>query len=98
MHIQGFSAGQFLKSRTGLILLGCLAIAAFYLLTAHTTHVVALLPYTILFLCLGLHLFMHKGHGGHAGHAAGHQRAEVNRTDHAAGAQRRHAAEIEHEP
>lgn len=94
MQSQGFSAGRFFRSRAGLVLLGLLVVAAFYLFTAHTTHIVAVLPYAMLFLCLGLHLFMHRGHGGHA---AGHHFAEGNRTGHAAGVQRHHAEEIQHE-
>lgn len=70
MQTQGsFSTGQFFKSRTGLVLLGFLAIAAFYLLTEHTAHVFGLLPYVLLLLCPLLHLFMHSGQSGHEGHA-----------------------------
>lgn len=97
MQTQGFSAGRFFRTRAGLVLLGILVVTAFYLFTAHTTHVVAVLPYAMLFLCLGLHLFMHRGHGGHAGHEAGHQRADGSRTGHAVGVQRHHAEEIQPE-
>jgi hypothetical protein len=59
----------FFQSRTGLALLGFLAIASFYLITEHTAHVMGFLPYGLLLLCPLLHVFMHGGHGGHGGHA-----------------------------
>lgn len=69
MQTQGTSIRQFFQSRTGLVLLGFLAIAAFYLITEHTAHVFGILPYVLLLLCPLLHLFLHRGHGGHSGHA-----------------------------
>ncbi len=76
MDIQPKSnVGRWLRSRTGLALLGFLGIAAFFLLTEHTAHVFGLLPYALLLLCPLLHLFMHGGHGNHSGHSdhAAHQ-------------------------
>lgn len=61
-----FSLSQFFKSRTGLVCLAFLAIAAFYLLTAHTAHVFGVLPYALFLLCPLMHLFMHGGHGSHS--------------------------------
>jgi hypothetical protein len=58
----------FLRSRTGVVLLAFLAIAAFFLLTEHTAHVFGVLPYVLLLLCPLLHALMHHGHGGHSGH------------------------------
>lgn len=49
-----------------------LAIAAIYLLTEHSAHVVPLLPYLFLFACPIMHLFMHGGHGRHAEHGGDH--------------------------
>lgn len=82
MQIQEpFSTRQFLKSRTGLVLMIFLAVAAFYLLAEHTAHVFGLLPYALLLLCPLLHFFMHGGHGehdpqsdqtGHSGHVGYH--------------------------
>lgn len=94
MQTQGFSVSQFFKSRTGLALLGFLAIAAFYLLTEHTAHVLGSLPYALLLLCVVLHLFMHRGHGSHAGHEASHNGVERNGTD---GARRPHTGERKNE-
>jgi len=53
------------EPRTNWILIGFLAIAAFFLITEHTAHVLGALPYLILLLCPLLHFFMHRGHGGH---------------------------------
>jgi hypothetical protein len=74
---ESFSIGQFLKSRTGLVLLAFLAIAAFFLIAEHTAHVFGVLPYALLLLCPLLHLFVHKGHGGH-----GDQDNHAGHTDH----------------
>jgi len=77
----GFGGPTWYQSKTGLVLLAFLAIAAFFLITEHTAHFFGLLPYALLLLCPLLHLFMHGGHGdhgdqagqtgniGHAGHA-----------------------------
>jgi len=66
---QNFTVSRWLRSRTGLALIGFLLIIAFFLLTEHTAHVFGALPYLLLLLCPLLHLFMHGGHGEHAGHA-----------------------------
>jgi hypothetical protein len=54
------------RSRNGLVLIGFLAIAAFFLWTEHRAHLLGILPYALLLLCPLLHLF-HGGHGGHGG-------------------------------
>ncbi|HEY4691634.1 MAG TPA: DUF2933 domain-containing protein [Anaerolineae bacterium] len=80
---RNFSVSRWLRSRTGLVLLGFLAIAAFFLLTEHTAHVFGILPYALLLLCPLLHLFMHGGHGDHAGRgSAAKQRPEGGRHEH----------------
>ncbi len=61
----------FIQSRTGLVLIAFLAIAGFFLVTEHTAHLLGLWPFAFLFLCMGMHLFMHGGHGGHGGHSEG---------------------------
>ena len=66
-HEQGSrSNGGWLRSHSGLVFLGFLAIAAYFLWTEHRAHVVQFLPYVLLLLCPLLHLF-HGGHGGHGG-------------------------------
>jgi hypothetical protein len=55
------SNGRF---RNRLVLIGFLAVAAYFLWTEHRAHVVQFLPYVLLALCPLLHLF-HGGHGGH---------------------------------
>jgi Protein of unknown function (DUF2933) len=61
------------RSPVGLVLVGFLAIAAFFLLTEHTAHVFGALPYVLVLLCPLLHRLLHGRHGGgHAGHSGGH--------------------------
>ena len=57
---------SFLRSRTGLVLLGFLAVALFFLVTEHTAHFFGVLPWLFLLACPLMHLFMHGGHGGHS--------------------------------
>ncbi len=45
------------------ILLGFLAVAAFFLFTEHRAHLFGFLPYAILLLCPLMHVF--HGHGTH---------------------------------
>jgi hypothetical protein len=70
---------SWLWSRSGLVFVGFLLIAGFFVLTEHTAHVLGALPYLLLLACPLLHLF-HRGHGnhgrpgphdGHADHGAG---------------------------
>ena len=71
----------------GLIVLG--AVAAYFLLTEHRAHLFAALPLLLLFGCLGMHVFMHHGHGGHDSHrdgdrgdgAIGHQHGRLGSLD-----------------
>jgi hypothetical protein len=62
---------SFLRSRTGLVLLASLAIAAFFLIAEHRVHLSGLVPYALVALFIVFHLFMHAGHGGHGGHSGG---------------------------
>jgi len=61
--------GKWIRSRTGLALLGFLGVIAFFLLTEHTAHAFGVLPYLLLLLCPLLHLFMHGRHGDHSEHS-----------------------------
>ena len=51
----------FWRSRTGIVCAGFLAIAAFFLLTEHTAHVLGVLPWLLLAACPLMHLFMRHG-------------------------------------
>jgi hypothetical protein len=62
------------RTRSGIVLLGFLAVAGFYLVTEHTAHVLGALPFLLLLSCPLMHLFMHHGHGGHSNHSC-HGRA-----------------------
>ena len=60
---------EFLRSRAGMVLLAFIAVAGFLLAYEHRAHIfngngvlIALLA-----VCIGMHLFMHHGHGGHGG-------------------------------
>ncbi len=73
-----WSLGAFVRSRTGLVLLGFLAIAGYFLITEHTVHFFGALPFVLLLCCALMMLFMHGGHGAnggesdeHAGHTGG---------------------------
>ncbi len=68
------------RTRSGMVLIGFLAIAAFFLVTEHTAHVFGALPWLFLAACPLMHLFMHHGHGGHNdGPGDGHQQ-NLNRS------------------
>lgn len=57
---------EWLRSRTTTwVLLGFLAISAFFLITEHTAHLLGMLPFAIFLLCPLMMLFMHRGHGDH---------------------------------
>jgi hypothetical protein len=58
--------GSWFRSRSSVVLLGFLAIAAFFLWEEHRAHVLGILPYGLLLLCPLMHLF-HGGYGGHGG-------------------------------
>jgi hypothetical protein len=57
------------QPRHNWVLFGFIAVAAFFLLTEHTAHVVGALPYLLLAACPLMHIFMHGGHG-HGGHGS----------------------------
>jgi hypothetical protein len=58
----------FLSSPAGLALCVFLAVAGVFLWVEHRAHVLGALPLLLpLAICLGMHFFMHRGHGGHGG-------------------------------
>ena len=53
-----------IRSRSGIALIGFLAIIGFLLTTEHRAHVLGVLPYALLLACPFLHMFHHSGHHG----------------------------------
>lgn len=54
------------------VLIGFLAVAAFFLWTEHRAHLLGILPYLLVLACPLMHLF-HHGHGhGHDANGASH--------------------------
>lgn len=74
-----FEAGTraFWTSKTGLVTIAFLLIAAFFLLSEHRAHAFGILPYLLLLACPLRHIFMHGGHGGHGGHGRHTQHKET---------------------
>jgi YHS domain-containing protein len=58
------------------ILVAFLAIAAFFLLSEHSAHLLGALPFLLLLACPLMHLFMHHGHGAHGKHGEHTERSE----------------------
>ena len=59
------------RTRGGVVLLGFLAIGAYFLITEHRAHLALATPYLpwlLLLACPLMHVFMHGGHGGHSHH------------------------------
>ena len=52
------------RSPTGIVTIGFLAVAGYFLIAEHTAHVVGVLPWLLLAACPLMHLFMHHRHGG----------------------------------
>jgi hypothetical protein len=65
------------RSATGIITIGFLGVAGFFLLTEHTAHVFGVLPWLLIAACPLMHLFMHHGHGHSShNHSAGSDHAD----------------------
>ena len=59
----------FLNTPAGFALCVFLAIAGVLLWIEHRAHILGVLPLLMLpLICIGMHFFMHRGHGGHHGH------------------------------
>ncbi len=57
------------RSRTKLPFALFLVIGAYFLWSEHQAHIIELLPWVLVLACVGMHLFMHRGHGHRGGHA-----------------------------
>lgn len=64
--------------RSTWVLIGFLAIAAYFLFSEHRAHFLAYVPFVLLLACPLLHLL--HGHGGHGSHAS-HDANRPNRHD-----------------
>ena len=65
---------SFLPSRGGIVLIGFLLIAGYFLVTEHRAHLalaIPYLPFLLLLACPFMHFFMHGGHGHDHGHGHG---------------------------
>lgn len=49
------------------VLYATIGIIAYFLITEHLAHLAGFLPFSLLFICIFMHLFMHGGHGEHGG-------------------------------
>lgn len=59
-------SGMFWRSRAGMVLIGFAAIAGLLLAFEHRAHLLTGNGLLLVFLalCVGMHFFMHGGHGG----------------------------------
>ncbi|OYD95758.1 hypothetical protein CDG76_12580 [Nostoc sp. 'Peltigera membranacea cyanobiont' 210A] len=58
-----------------LVLYVSIGIIAYFLITEHWAHLAGFLPYSLLFICIFMHLFMHGGYGGHGGDQGGNSQS-----------------------
>ncbi|MDH3695431.1 MAG: DUF2933 domain-containing protein [Gammaproteobacteria bacterium] len=63
-------SGHRFSSKSNIVLLAFLLIAAYFLVTEHWAHVIQFLPYTLLLVCVGMHFFMRGGHNHGGGSPA----------------------------
>ena len=61
----------FLSTPAGFVLCVFLAIGGVFLLFEHRVHLLGAWPLLFLLICVGMHFFMHRGHGGHGEHKGG---------------------------
>ncbi|HCY64258.1 MAG TPA: hypothetical protein DHV59_15835 [Oxalobacteraceae bacterium] len=66
-------------SKSKMVLIGFLLIAAYFLFAEHRAHIVPFLPYLLILACPLMHIFMHGGHGGHGGHQHGNGDVGTNK-------------------
>jgi hypothetical protein len=55
---------HWLLSPRGVVFIGFLVVAGFYLWTEHRAHLYGALPFLLLLACPLMHLFMRRGHHG----------------------------------
>ncbi len=64
---KGIRKNGLVSSPAGIVLVGFLVVAGFYLVTEHRAHLYGALPWLLLLACPLIHLFMHHGHGDRGG-------------------------------
>lgn len=81
-RLHDVNSGQpsFWRSKTGIVAIGFLVIAAFLLLSEHRAHALGYLPFLLLPACLLFHVFMHGGHGSHGASAHNDQDTKGDRS------------------
>ena len=67
------------RNRAKLSFVVFLAVAGYFLWTEHQAHVIEFLPWILILGCVGMHLFMHGGHGHSIGRNHGDHRAAGQR-------------------
>lgn len=65
-------------SKSKMVLIGFLLIAAYFMFTEHRAHIIPILPYLLILVCPLMHIFMHGGDGGHGSHKNGNGDAGTN--------------------
>jgi hypothetical protein len=63
--MQEHAREPFWRTKGGIVLIGFLLVAGFFLLTEHAAHVYGVLPYLLILACPLMHLFHHHGGHGH---------------------------------
>lgn len=71
--------GAFWRSPAGLALCVFLAGAAVLLVLEHGAHLLGAWPWLLLLYCIGMHVFMHRGHGSHESHGSGGRSRDENK-------------------
>lgn len=61
-NVQESHAVERQHNRSRWVLIGFLAVAAFFLFSEHRAHVLGILPYLLVLACPLMHLFHHHGH------------------------------------
>jgi len=56
------------RSPAGIVTLGFMAVAGYFLLTEHAAHIIPFLPWLLLAACPLMHVFMHHGNRGDHNH------------------------------
>jgi hypothetical protein len=65
------------RSSAGFVLCAFLIIAGLFLWLEHRVHMLGVWPLFLpLLICVGLHVFLHRGHGGHGDHSGHSPRSD----------------------